>query len=1051
VDARLWVLPSADRVEEELLRRARESGGAALGLGLSTVRELESALFAAAELAPIDRVGAELIASSVLGDAEAGQARGFLAVYDALRAGGGTLEQLSAVARRLPGLSGRRAQRIARFARDFEGALAERGLTDEEGARARLAERLPGARLPDELARAGGIVVEDLIDLSPARVRWLAAIAGRGLRVLVRVPQIGDRAGLAGSLELLERALSDSGAIEIAGKEYGTGRLAAWQRRLFQERGAPSVSAPVRVIEGDDPAAELRAIVAAIRSALDAGAAPEEIGVAVRGIAQWRSRLGNALDEAGLPWRDRRGAPALEAPPCALALAVIDLAMHELPRPELSRVLTSRYVDGGIAAAAGEPYLPARRVAELLRIAGSRDDRGEGHASRLLALGGRLGDDKKSAGAAVRAGRRLGELLPLLRLPSQATIAGHLAALGAALDRLGVPGRSRAREEREEGRFPSVDAAAARALARDQAGVRALAALDATLTGAARRAGFGNTAIPLARFRALFSSVIEPATLAPRGARGGAVMLLEAGELAGRTIPHLILAGVVDGRFPQRRSPSSLFDDDDRAAFNRAAGREIFSFRGALEPLRFFLACAAARESLTITATRADEEARETVRSAFLDETLAAIGQERGERVVGTVVAPAESCSSSTQLLVRAALLSRGAEPATGEPANALLAAVRADEKLGPRLVAAERRARADRPGGAGGKLSSEAALAALAGRLAPSERSGGFEWMTSAGALENYAACPFQFFAARILRLDELDPLDDDLDNKERGSLLHAVAREVWSALADEKLLPLRGGERAAAERAAALAACDRRLDQWQAEHRTGPEPFWALRRQEARGSIVRLVEAEAREGWTQTPSALEAAFGLEGAEPLVLPAPEGDRAIAVRGRVDRLDAGEGKLTVIDYKSGLVRDRLATPEIGRTQFQLPLYAAWARARHPLGAIDAIYRSLRDGSISKRLDVACSERESSVDALVQLDPKKRAATRNEVEVLAAAGALDLPANGYPSVADSAWALYRGVRAGRFDVRPHDVDAACAICAFATVCRVDLLTDEEEPE
>jgi RecB family exonuclease len=426
------------------------------------------------------------------------------------------------------------------------------------------------------------------------------------------------------------------------------------------------------------------------------------------------------------------------------------------------------------------------------------------------------------------------------------------------------------------------------------------------------------------------------------------------------------------------------------------------------------------------------------VPSPFLDE--ATLGAVARRRVTAAVVPSARAATSTRQLLARAARLGRGAAPAVDEPPpGALLAAVAEHAALGPRLAAALAVGRAPV-----GRLTDERARRAvadlLAARAAPS--SADAAWLTSASALEQYAACPFKFFASHLLGLPEPSPADDDLDAREGGTLLHAVARDVFAALQQAELLPLAGGARAPRERAVALDACDASLDAWEARGRTGPGALWSLRRELALAQVARLVEVEARRRSPLAPAALEAAFGGPDDPPLRLPSPDGARAIVVRGRVDRVDAGAGRAEVIDYKSGRVDDKLDAAQLGRTQFQLAIYAAWARQRLGAADVDAWLCSLRDGSRSTTLVEACARSERTPDALLALDTATRARDREGRAVEAAAGAAELPERGYPSLADTAWALLGGLEAGRFDVHPDEKTKVCSWCAYATCCRVE---------
>lgn len=1056
----LRVFNAADRVEDELLARARASGGAGLGLGLHTLGQLERALHVAAGLIVVDPLAELLLVSAVAPAAargtaleasagEPGFARSFLSFYRAAREGGLEGATLARAMSRLGGLAARRGAALARVAVAYEDELGARGVADSPGARLRLIERLPGCALPLDLDRAARVVIEDVIDWPPARTQLIGALARRCRQLEVRLPELDGRPGVASAMVALEQALAAGApAAQLAFKRYDGGALAGFHRRLFDPAAPVPASPPVQVIEAEDGGGELWAAVEAVRRRLEQGVAPDDICVATRGYSGLRAQLVHAFKRAGIPVLDRLGEPAIEAPPCGLALSLLDLNQRDFPRDRLVDLMRSRYVDGAVPARGEAPAIASAEVGELLREAGVHHQRGSGYVAALAAVAARLGDaageaDRSKAERARRVSAWLGPWLSSLELPAEARLAEHARALATSLEAIGVRRRCRALEHVREEPFAAVDQAAAAALERDQAALRALAGALEGLVVAAR--AIGRTQLPITRFEfaRLLAETLAPIALRRRGPRGGEVRLMEAAELVGRRFPHLVLVGVVDGRFPLHRAPDPLFDDEDGAALNRALGLRIFPPRLEAEPLHFALACMAARTSLTVTCARSNHAGDRLVRSRFVDEALAAAAQSEPLVQPAAITPAAHRCASSTQLLTRAALLVAGAPPAPGEPrADAVLAWIDSDLLLRARLRAA--RARAAPPSG---RLSTPAALGAIGGWL--ERRASGFgavAWAASASALDDYASCPFRFLARRQLELDEPCAVDDDLDGRERGTLLHAVVTESWRALGDEGLLPLAGGARATREQAVAMAACERVLGTWLKQQRALPPALWALERERAHTAVGRLLEAERRERLGGVPAAIEASFGSYQEPPLLLPAPDSSAAIAVRGRVDRIDrALTGELRVIDYKSGGVSDRLKSAEIGRTQFQLAIYAAWARQRFAAPA-DACYRSLQDGDCSRRLSQALAN--GALDALLELDPAARAARRGDAPVLPAAGALDLPEEAPRNLADTAWAFLHAIRQGRFDVRPHDVREACRFCAFATVCRIDKLEPED---
>src|SRR5437660_589338 len=123
----------------------------------------------------------------------------------------------------------------------------------------------------------------------------------------------------------------------------------------------------------------------ALRLAVDAlaggGALPP---MARNGVAE---ELASALERVGIPWRERRGRPALPAPPVQLALRILGLVERRFPREELEQVLSSRLL---WLPDHGHP-MPPQAALRRLREAHVRDDAlGGGYAARLRALAARL-------------------------------------------------------------------------------------------------------------------------------------------------------------------------------------------------------------------------------------------------------------------------------------------------------------------------------------------------------------------------------------------------------------------------------------------------------------------------------------------------------------------------------------------------------------------------------------------------------------------------------------------------------------------------------------
>jgi RecB family exonuclease len=275
-----------------------------------------------------------------------------------------------------------------------------------------------------------------------------------------------------------------------------------------------------------------------------------------------------------------------------------------------------------------------------------------------------------------------------------------------------------------------------------------------------------------------------------------------------------------------------------------------------------------------------------------------------------------------------------------------------------------------------------------------------------SLSALERYQDCPFKFFAADVLRLEESPEDESTLSPRARGRFIHEVFQrffEAWDA---------RGGGTITAER----------LDEARGLMLEVAEPLLArlpqadaaLERTRLFGSaistgcvdIVLGQEAssptDVRERWLEY--RFEGEFELGG--------PPERRRAALRGVADRIDLLPGnRLRVIDYKSG------NAPNPTRA-LQVPIYALCAQER----------LQSRDGApwaIDEAAYLAFSGKRSYVPVVKASDPD-------------AGKALD----------EARARLFRildGISHGQFPPRPHD-PIICDYCAYDVVCRKDYVHD-----
>lgn len=274
-----------------------------------------------------------------------------------------------------------------------------------------------------------------------------------------------------------------------------------------------------------------------------------------------------------------------------------------------------------------------------------------------------------------------------------------------------------------------------------------------------------------------------------------------------------------------------------------------------------------------------------------------------------------------------------------------------------------------------------------------------------SLSALERYQDCPFKFFAADVLRLEEAPEDEDALSPRARGRFIHEVFQqffEAWDRQAGASITPDRIDE------ARDLFACvaEPLLSRL-------PAADAALERTRLFGSAIAV-------------GVVDVVLGLEAARPAAVRSrwlehrfdgaftlgQSDGRTVSLKGVADRVDLLDGNLLrVVDYKTGSAPDP-------RRALQVPIYALCAQEL--LAARDG-----RAWQVDEAAYVAFSGRRALVPVVT--DHSEAA------EVLAAARTRVL------NVVD-------GIGGGVFPPRPHD-PAICRYCAYTSVCRKDYVGDD----
>jgi len=288
-----------------------------------------------------------------------------------------------------------------------------------------------------------------------------------------------------------------------------------------------------------------------------------------------------------------------------------------------------------------------------------------------------------------------------------------------------------------------------------------------------------------------------------------------------------------------------------------------------------------------------------------------------------------------------------------------------------------------------------------------PSGMTSGHEMAAySLSALERYQDCPFKFFGADVLRLEEPPEDEPMLSPRARGRFVHEVFQrffEAWDSRGNDTITVDRVDE----ARALFQAVADPMLARF-----SGPEALLERARLFGTAVSIGIVDvvlgleasrpAPVRERWLE--------YRLEGAFSLGVP---GGPRVPVKGVADRIDLLEGdRLRVIDYKSGYAPNP-------KRALQVPIYALCAQER-------LTERDGRVWHVEEAAYVAFAGKRPLV-------PVVRSGAAEADEVL-------------KSARTRVMAVVDGITRGEFPPKPYD-PGICNYCAYPSVCRKDYVGDD----
>jgi len=291
-----------------------------------------------------------------------------------------------------------------------------------------------------------------------------------------------------------------------------------------------------------------------------------------------------------------------------------------------------------------------------------------------------------------------------------------------------------------------------------------------------------------------------------------------------------------------------------------------------------------------------------------------------------------------------------------------------------------------------------------------------------SAGALQDWATCPYRYFLGRVLRIAERDESRDELQITpvDKGSLIHDILEQFFK---QSPAQPSPGERWSNHERQRLSSIATQHFDAARAQGLIGRDLLWRRDQRRIANDLQTLLDEDDRHRAAHQAReiASELVFGeLPDSKASVDLRLADGSVIRLRGMIDRVDRSltDGRLMVIDYKTGseypkgeeLEQDAI----IGGQYLQLPIYAHAARQVYELDE-EEIVRSAY-WYITERGDF----------------------TYNAVEWNA------------ENTKRFQWAInliIENIRAGRFPANPGDAHHRsrgqhCMFCSFDAICPVD---------
>ena len=790
-----------------------------------------------------------------------------------------------------------RDRELARIATRYRAYLSRHGYQDREGANWLARKALGDVAVRRDLAHVDFLLVDGFDQFSPLQASTLMQLANCVRRSLITLPAapgledgVGDRFNK--TLTLLQNHSPQAPHVMSLpvgddGWQQGSQQLVA---RIFCQDAKPLAALErLHLIEAPGPAQEARALTRRIKQLLlETDAQPEDCMIAVRDWQRYARHLRAAGREHGVPLALQRGESLAEIPTILSLVKLLQLPAADFPRQALLDVLNAPCFS--LAGLGQEQVALLEQISRERRQSAGRDAwlaavRASDYADSEALTQGLL--DFMDAVTPPQEGDNVGLwswLRRLCGLDANVNTDEYTLDMSACLP----PEGSEQLRERE---------------------AAALTALDKLLLDRSRATQLAVQPNSVAQqdfefFMRELRAALAVTRLEVRAPRAGGVLVAPATEARGLPHRHVFIPGLSAGIFPGHQPVDPLHLNSERKALAER-GADLGARPVAADDALFFQLLGQARESLMITRPTV-ENGTPLVASHLWQELRKVCPEQLVARIRPGAVASVQEAASVEEALVALAAQSDAVGSASlrrwlQQEQGALLAQV---EHAGQ--VESSRLSRYSAHNHFSGLLSDERLIAQVAADLGPQR-------VWSATQLGDLGACRYRFFARYLLDLKEIEKLEPGLDPRKSGILNHATLERVYGELemreltiAPENLYEALRILECSAQKEFDLAQDG--LDMvddglWFREQGFVHARLKAFVRKDfsGKGPVSSKLRGDGRRArW------LERRFGHEDEDLSIPLLVEGrPEQLRLRGVIDRLDEADGRMLVLDYKSG--------------------------------------------------------------------------------------------------------------------------------------------------